>query len=129
MTHSFLNIEIEFPFNPKESAAHIDHDFAVLEAYGIERLIREKWIPWLKTEEFASLDNDKIYAGLRVTSITYTWGKIVAKYSPTKEDGMFGQFEFDFESRNDYTADLLEASGMEVIVHGEEIARVSGYDI
>ena len=129
MTVTYQNIEIECPFDPKESEAHLEHDFHVLEEYGIDRLILERWIPWLKTEEFRDMDDRKIYEGLRLTSITYSFGRIIAKYSPTKQDDMFGQFEFDFESSNDYTADLLEACAMEVFVKGDEIVRVSGFEI
>ena len=39
------------------------------------------------------------------------------------------QFEFDFESSGEYTADMLEASAMQVYVKDGEIIKVSGYDI
>ena len=45
------------------------------------------------------------------------------------EDAYFGQFEFDFESSGEYTADMLEASAMQVYIKDGEIIKVSGYDI
>ena len=47
----------------------------------------------------------------------------------TGEDAYFGQFEFDFESSGEYTADMLEASAMQVYIKDGEIIKVSGYDI
>lgn len=40
-----------------------------------------------------------------------------------------GQFEFSFESSNDYTSDMLEAVAMEVYVYDGRIVKVRGYDI
>ena len=56
-------------------------------------------------------------------------GRIIADYSPTGEEGFFGQFEFDFVSGSDYTADMLEATAMQVYIHDGRIVRVSGYEI
>ena len=53
----------------------------------------------------------------------------VADYSPTKVEDHFGQFEFCFESCNDYTKDLFEAVAMQVYVLNESVVKVSGYDI
>ena len=126
---SWNGIPIEISFRPEESRAHIQEDFAVLESCGIETLIRERFLPWLKTENFADLDDERIMEGLKLTGILYTYGRIVARYSPTGEDDMFGQFEFDFASSGPYTEQLLEASAMQVYVKDKKIVKVSGYDI
>ena len=97
--------------------------------YGVDRLIRERYIPWLKNEQFSDKEDGQIFDGLKMTNILYSYGRIIAKYSPTGMDDFFGQFEFDFESCSDYTADMLEAAAMQVYIKEGKIVRVSGYDI
>ena len=56
---------------------------------------------------------------------------IIITFNPeqTGEDAYFGQFEFDFESSGEYTADMMEGSAMQVYVKDGLIVKVSGYDI
>lgn len=119
-------VEVE---NDEESLKHISEDFACLQKEGIEKIIRERFIPWFKGEEFADMDDQKIFEGLRVFSISYCYLRIVAEYSPTEKDSFFGQFEFDFESANDYTADMLEATAFEVYVENGKIVGTNGFEI
>ena len=61
--------------------------------------------------------------------VCYDYGRIIAEYSPTGKEDFFGHFEFEMESSNDYTSDMLEAVAMEVYVLGDEIVKVDGYDV
>jgi len=92
-------------------------------------LIKEHFIPWLLNDQFKDRDPQKVFEGLRVFEIFYNYGKIIAKYSPTGEENYFSQFEFDFESSNEYTEDILEASAMKVYILNGKIVKVEGYDI
>ena len=107
---NWQGVAIDMPFDVEVSEAHVEEDFRVLEQTGIERIIRERFIPWLKGEEFTDRDDEKIFEGLQLYEITYTYGRIIARYSPTGEENYFGQFEFSFESGSAYTADMLGRS-------------------
>lgn len=126
---NWQGVAIDMPFDVEVSEAHVEEDFRVLEQTGIERIIRERFIPWLKGEEFTDRDDEKIFEGLRLYEITYTYGRIIARYSPTGEENYFGQFEFSFESGSAYTADMLEAVAMQVYVLDGKIVKVDGYDV
>lgn len=123
------NIDILISSNNEESSKHIQNDYEVLESEGIEKLIKNNFIPWLKGDEFKNLDNDKIYNGLKLTNISYHYHKIISKYSPTEKDDFFGEFEFDFESNNNYTQDLLQASAFVVLVNDKKVYYGRNYDI
>lgn len=125
----YQGIPVEIEFDPEESKQHIEEDFDVLTQVGIDNLIKEGFIPWLLNEQFKDRDVEKVFEGLRVYEILYHYGKIIAKYSPTGEENYFGQFEFDFESNDAYTADILEASAMQVYVLNGKIVKVDGLDI
>jgi hypothetical protein len=126
---NWQGVAIDMPFDVEVSEAHVEEDFRVLEQTGIERIIRERFIPWLKGEEFTDRDDEKIFEGLQLYEITYTYGRIIARYSPTGEENYFGQFEFSFESGSAYTADMLEAVAMQVYVLDGKIVKVDGYDV
>lgn len=96
---------------------------------GIDKTILEKFIPWLKGDQYPDKDNALIYDGLHLTEILYHYGRIVAKYSPTGRDDHFGQFEFMFDSGSAYTEDILEAVAMQVYVNGGKVVKVGGYDV
>jgi len=115
--------------NKEESQKHIEHDFAVLVRENIDKIIKERFISWIKGEDFSDRDDDLIFEGLNVYYICYDYGRIVAEYSPTGKEDFFGHFEFEMESSNDYTSDMLEAVSMEVYVLGDDIVEVSGYDV
>ena len=66
---------------------------------------------------------------MRIYAIDYSYGQIAASYSPTGEDAFFGQFEFDFESSDAYTADMLEGTAMQVYVYEGKVVKVIGYEI
>ncbi len=129
MELTYKDVPIEIEFDMDQSKEHIDQDFRVLCEIGIDNLIKEHFIPWLLNEQFKDRDPQKVFEGLRVFEIFYNYGKIIAKYSPTGEENYFGQFEFDFESSNEYTEDILEASAMKVYILNGKIVKVEGYDI
>ncbi|GEM_PF-414777 len=121
--------EIIISFNAEESREHIRDDFGVLMSEGIEKIIKERFIPWLKGDQFPDKDDALVYDGLHLTGILYHHGRIIARYSPTGTDGRFGQFEFTFDSCSAYTEDMLEAVAMQVYVYDGKIVKVSGYDV
>lgn len=125
----YKNVDIIISFNKEESEKHIKSDYEVLNNVGIDNIVKEQFIPWLLGEQLKDKDLDKVFAGLKVYEISYQYGKIVANYSPTKKENYFGQFEFCFESCNDYTKDIFEAVAMQVYVLNESVVKVSGYDI
>ena len=125
----YQNTEIVIDFNGEESRKHIREDFDALQREGIEKTIREQFIPWLKGEQFPEKEDDLVYEGLHLTEILYHYGRIIARYSPTGKDEQFGQFEFQFDSCSTYTEDMLEAVAMQVYVKDGRIVKVSGYDV
>lgn len=122
-------LDIIITFNADDSKKHIEQDFKILLENGIDNIIKEKFIPWLLGTSFPDKETDKVFDGLNLYEITYHYGKIIDKYSPTGEENYFGQFEFCFESGNEYTSDILEASAMQIYVLDNKIVKVSGYDI
>ena len=106
----YRDISITITFDPEQSKAHIEEDYTVLNKEGIDQIVLKKFVPWLKGDQYADRDDQKVFES-------------------TGEDAYFGQFEFDFESSGEYTADMLEASAMQVYVKDGEIIKVSGYDI
>lgn len=129
MELTYKDVPIEIEFDIEESQKHIEEDFNVLCEADIETLIKEHFIPWLLNDQFKDRDIDKVYEGLHLEDIFYHYGKIIAKYSPTGEENYFGQFEFGFESSNEYTADILEVAAMQVYVLNGKIVKITGYDI
>lgn len=125
----YNGVNIVINFNANESKEHLTEDYKVLEKEGIENLIKNQFMTWLKGEQFKDRDDNRIYDGLKLYAISYEYGKIIDKYSPTGEENYFGQFQFSFESSNEYTNDMLEAVAMEVYVLNGKIVKVSGYDI
>ena len=125
----YRDTEIVIDFDAKESQTHIREDYEVLQEEGIETIIRERFIPWLKGEQFPEKEDDLVYAGLHLTGILYHFGRIIARYSPTGKDDRFGEFEFQFDSCSAYTADMLEAVAMQVYVKDGRIVKVTGYDV
>ena len=125
----YKELDITIPFNEEDSKKHIEEDYNVINKEGIDNIIKKQFIPWLLGDQFKDKDVDKVFDGLKTYEALYHYGKIVAKYSPTHEDNYFGQFEFCFESCNDYTSDILEAAAMQIYVLNGSIVKVSGYDI
>ncbi len=125
----FNEIRILIQFNIEESKKHIQNDYDVIQKEGINKLILEKFIPWLKGNDYLDRDDKKILEGLKLYEVNYNYEKICDKYSPTGKEDYFGKFEFCFESGNDYTNDILEAVAMQVYINDNKIIKVSGYDI
>lgn len=125
----FRGIPVIVEFDLKAGIAHVREDFSVLEKEGIDKIILEKFVPWLKGDQFADRDDRTVFDQIALFSISYHYGRIIEKYSPTGKDDYFGQFEFDFESCGEYTEDMLEAAAMQVYVRDGAVVKVSGYDI
>ena len=125
----YNGVHVAVTFRKDESLKHLYDDFKALKEHGIERIIREEFIPWLVSAEFKDRDRDKIYEGLKISHITYTYGMICAKYSPTGADNYFGQFEFDLNSCSDYTEDMLQQSAIEVFILDGKVAGTRKWDV
>ncbi len=125
----FREVEVRVDPPDDESEKHVAADSEVIRREGLDKIIRTRFIPWVKGEQFADRDDGQIFDGLTLYDIVYYYGRIVEKYSPTGEEGFFGQFEFDFESGSDDTADMLESVAMQVYVFIGEIVKVDGFDI
>lgn len=125
----YNGIPVEISLHVAQSGAHLAEDFAVLQQEGIEHIIRSRFIPWLKTDVWKDRDDDLIYQGLKLYAIDYCYSKIVSRYSPTGTDELIGQFEFCFESGNEYTADMMESVAMQVYVWKGKVLKVDGFEV
>ena len=125
----YNDLNIKISFNVEESKKHIVDDLNVINNEGIDKIISEKFIPWLKGEQFKDSDDEKIKTGLSLYEVQYHYNKICKEYSPTGKEDYFGQFSFYFESGSEYTDDIFEVVEMEVYVYNNEIVKVIGYDI
>ena len=125
----YNDLNIKISFNVEESKKHIVDDLNVINNEGVDKIISEKFIPWLKGEQFKDSDDEKIKAGLSLYEVQYHYDKICKEYSPTGKEDYFGQFSFYFESGSEYTDDIFEVVEMEVYVYNNEIVKVIGYDI
>ena len=125
----YKDVEIEVDDDKEDSKNHFYEDYNIILQEGIDKIIKEKFIPWLKGEEFKDKDDVKILEGLKVYNVTYRYNKIIAKYSPIEKEGYFGVFEFHFESSNDYVSAILETVAMEIYIFDNKIVKVSGYEI
>ena len=126
---SYKGNKVKILFDPEISELHVAEDFKALTDYGIDRLIKEKFIPWLQGNQFLDRDINLVFEGLKPYEVNYYYGKIIDKYSPTKETDFFGHFEICFESSSEYTSDMLVAVAMQIYVLKGQVVKVSGYDI
>lgn len=125
----YKDVEIVIDDDTEDVKKHFNEDYDVILQEGIEKIIKEKFLPWLKGEDFIDKDDAKILEGLKVYYVTYRYSRIIAKYSPIEKEGYFGVFEFDFESSNDYVSDILEAVAMEIYIYDNKIVGVNGFDV
>lgn len=125
----YKDVEIEIDHDTEDGKHHFYEDYDVILQEGIDKIIKERFLPWLKGEEFNDKDDDKILDGLKVYNVLYRYKKLIAKYSPTEKEGDFGVFEFHFEPTNDYASDIFETVAMEIYIFDHKIVKVSGYDI
>ena len=124
----YKNIEIKIGSNSEESLKHINEDFETLRKEGIEKFVKTNFISWLKGNDFKNLDDEKIYKGLKIASISYSYKFICEKYSPTKKDDYFGEFEFEFVSNNKYTENLLQASMLVLLTNDGKVYYDNSFD-
>lgn len=125
----YKEVEIVIDNDTEDSKNHFYEDYNIILEEGIDKIIKDRFIPWLKGEDFNDKDNAKILEGLKVYHVVYRYNKYIAKYSPIEKEGYFGVFEFHFESANDYVSDILQAVAMEIYIFENKIVEVSGYEI
>ena len=125
----YKDVEIEINDDTEDSKHHFYEDYNIILQEGIDKIIKERFLPWLKGEEFSDKDDAKILEGLKVYYIMYRYSKIIAQYSPIGKEEYFGVFEFHFEGSDDYVSDILQAVAMEIYVYDNKIVEVSGYEI
>ena len=125
----YNGVHVVVTFRKDESLKHLYDDFKTLEEHGIERIIRDEFIPWLVNTEFQDKDKEKVFEGLKVVFVAYTYGMICEKYSPTGADDYFGQFELHLNSCNDYTEDMLQQSAIEIYILDGKIAGTRKWDV
>ena len=82
----YNGVHVVVTFRKGESLKHLYDDFKTLEEHGIERIIRDEFIPWLVSTEFQDKDKEEVFEGLKVVFVAYTYGMICEKYSPTGAD-------------------------------------------
>ena len=58
----YRDIPIIITFNPEQSKAHIEEDYAVLNKEGIDQIILKKFVPWLKGDQYAERDDQKVFS-------------------------------------------------------------------
>ena len=73
----FNDISIKIIFDIEESKKHIQNDYYVINNEGLDKIILEKFIPWLKGKDYLDRDNQKILEGLQLYEITYHYKKYV----------------------------------------------------
>ena len=125
----YKDVEIVIDDDTEDIKKHFYEDYNTILQEGIDKIIKEKFIPWLKGEDFNDKDDEKILEGLKVYYVMYRYNRIIAKYSPIEKEGYFGVFEFHFESSNNYVSDILQAAAMEIYICDNKIVKVDGYDI
>lgn len=125
----FKGVEVIISSNTLDSLKHVQEDFKVLENENYELLLKEKYLPWLKGNDFKEYDDDKIISGLEIKEVEYCYNSINEKYSPTGIADYFGEFVIYFSSCSDYTKDMLEYVAMKVYINNEKIVKISGYDV
>lgn len=125
----YKDVEIEIDDETEDSRNHFYEDYNIILQEGIDKIIKEKFIPWLKGEDFTDRDDEKILEGLKVYYVMYRYSKCIAEYSPIGKEEYFGVFEFHFESSDDYVSDILQAVAMEIYIYGNKIVKVDGYEV
>ena len=125
----YEGVPVCIDYNIDESKEHLSQDYAVLQNESIENIIRSRFIPWFKSDEFQDRDDDMIYEGLKIYDITYRYGLIEARYSPSNIEEKAGEFIFFFEPGNDYISDMMESVAMQIYVLNSKIVRVDGFEV
>ena len=79
--YSYGEIPVEVEYNIDASMEHLPDDFETLKKEGIDNIIKERFIPWLKTDEFRDRDVELIFKGLKLYSIVYCYAMILTLIS------------------------------------------------
>ena len=66
--YSYGEIPVEVEYNIDASMERLPYDFETLKKEGIDNIIKERFIPWLKTDEFRDRDGKLIFKGLKLYS-------------------------------------------------------------
>ena len=125
----YKGVNVVVTFRKDESMEHVYDDFKALEEHGIDRVVKEEFIPWFVAADFADRDGDKVLVGLKIVHISYTYGMICEKYSPTGAENYFGQFELIFESCSEYTEDMLQQTAMEIYMLDGKVVGTRKWDV
>ena len=56
----YRDIPVIITFDPEQSKAHIEDDYAVLNKEGIDQIILKKFVPWLKGDQYADRDDQQV---------------------------------------------------------------------
>ncbi|MBO7677132.1 MAG: hypothetical protein J6S49_06430 [Erysipelotrichaceae bacterium] len=64
----YRDIPIIITFDPEQSKAHIEEDYAVLNKEGTDQIILKKFVPWLKGDQYAERDDQKVFESISVYS-------------------------------------------------------------
>ena len=127
--YSYGEIPVEVEYNIDASMERLPYDFETLKKEGIDNIIKERFIPWLKTDEFRDRDGELIFKGLKLYSIVYCYAMIDARYSHSNQQEMAGQFDFFIESGNEFSSDMMESVDMQIYVLLVHIVKVDGYEV
>ena len=73
---NYKGILIEIDSNIDESKEHLYEDYSVLKKEGIEKIIKDQFIPWIKGDEFKDKNDNLIYEGLKIYRIVYYYDDV-----------------------------------------------------
>ena len=65
----YRDIPVIITFDPEQSKAHIEDDYAVLNKEGIDQIILKKFVPWLKGDQYADREQVKMLTSDSLNSI------------------------------------------------------------
>ena len=125
----YKDFDILINYYREDSEKHIEEDYKVLMENGVDNIVKEQFIPWILGEELKDKNPEKVFEGLKLFEVSYCYGKITEKYSPTGKEEYFGEFKFCYERGNDYVKDIFQAVAMQVYICDNKIVKVSFHDI
>ena len=65
----YRDIPVIITFDPEQSKAHIEDDYAVLNKEGIDQIILKKFVPWLKGDQYADRDDQKVFESISAYAV------------------------------------------------------------
>ena len=73
----YRDISITITFDPEQSKAHIEEDYTVLNKEGIDQIVLKKFVPWLKGDQYADRDDQKVFESISAYAAEYHFGRQV----------------------------------------------------